>query len=59
MSIAAKALVELTDGCKGPEEIMEQTGLPMDRCDHIYNVILLARLEALPDELPVLEDRPK
>lgn len=32
-----RMLVDLLDGTKGPHEIHEQTGLPMERCEEIYN----------------------
>lgn len=35
-----KAFLDLLDGCKGPHEIMEQTGLPIERCQEIYQLFL-------------------
>jgi hypothetical protein len=32
-----RMLVDLLDGTKGPHELHEQTGLPMERCEEIYN----------------------
>lgn len=46
IDILCKAFVDVLDGCKGPHEIQEQTGLPMERCEEIYNLYLLARLGA-------------
>jgi hypothetical protein len=36
--IVLEAFVDLMDGCKGPHEIQEQTGLPMARCEAIYRL---------------------
>jgi len=30
-------LMDMLDGCKGPHEIHEQTGMSMERCEEIYN----------------------
>ncbi len=44
------ALVDVLEGCGGPNAIHAMTGLPMARCEEIYDLYLLAALDALPDE---------
>ncbi len=35
---AVEALTDLLDGCKGPHEIHENTGLPDERCKEIWDL---------------------
>jgi hypothetical protein len=42
--ILRKAFVDLLDGGKDAKAIQEWTGLPIERCEAIYNIYLLAQL---------------
>lgn len=44
LELVRKAFVDLLDGCGGPKEIQRNTGLPLKRCEEIYDLYLLAQL---------------
>ena len=42
VDLLLEAFTDVLDGCKGPHEIKEKTGLPDERCEEIYNLYLVA-----------------
>lgn len=39
------AFIDVLEGMSGPDDVHRLTGCPMDRCQHIWNLYLLAQLD--------------